>query len=156
MPAHNSSKAQSRSAACGQVSSMRPGSASRCRSASRGAGGRAEPPCLTIGCMPWHGRDGRRLYYEDTGRGDPVVLMPGWGGTIIELNPLRAALSSGFRVIAVDLPGSGRSEPQPRTYDADYYHDDALTILGLLDGLGVAAAHLVGFSDGGEEAVLIA
>jgi valacyclovir hydrolase len=84
------------------------------------------------------------------------VLMPGWGGTIIELNPLRAALSSGFRVIAVDLPGSGRSEPQPRTYDAGYYHDDALAILGLLDALRVAAAHLVGFSDGGEEAVLMA
>jgi valacyclovir hydrolase len=61
--------------------------------------------------MPWHGPDGHRLYYEDTGRGDPVVLMAGWVGSIIELSPLRAALLPGFRVIAVDLPGSGRSEP---------------------------------------------
>jgi len=106
--------------------------------------------------MPWHGPDGRRLYYEDTGRGDAVVLMPGWAGNIIEFGWLRAALSPGFRVVAVDLPGSGRSEPQPRGYAASYYHDDARVLLGLLDALGVSAAHLAGFSDGGEEAVLMA
>jgi valacyclovir hydrolase len=106
--------------------------------------------------MPWHGRDGHRLYYEDNGRGDPVLLMPGWGGNLIEFSRLRAALSPGFRVIAADLPGSGRSQPQPRRYRAGYYHDDALALLGLLDALGVPAAHLAGFSDGGEEAVLMA
>ncbi len=46
--------------------------------------------------MPWHGPDGHRLYYEDTGRGDAVVLMPGWAGNIIELGQLRAALSPWF------------------------------------------------------------
>jgi valacyclovir hydrolase len=106
--------------------------------------------------MPWHGPDGHRLYYEDTGRGDAVLLMPGWAGNIIELSQLRAALSPGFRVIAVDLPGSGRSEPRPRSYAAGYYHDDARTLLGLLHARGISAAHLVGFSDGGEEAVLMA
>jgi pimeloyl-ACP methyl ester carboxylesterase len=106
--------------------------------------------------MPWHGPDGYRVYYEDTGRGDTVVLAPGWAGSIIELSRLRAALSPGFRVVAVDLPGSGRSEPQPRTYEASYYHDDARALLGLLDARGIAAAHLAGFSDGGETAVLMA
>jgi valacyclovir hydrolase len=106
--------------------------------------------------MPWHGPDGHRLYYEDTGRGDTVVIMAGWAGSIIELSQLRAALSPGFRVIAVDLPGSGRSQPQPRSYHAGYYHDDARTVRGLLDALGVSVAHLAGFSDGGEVAVLMA
>jgi valacyclovir hydrolase len=106
--------------------------------------------------MPWHGPDGHRLYYEDTGRGEAVVLMAGWAGSIIELSHLRAALSAGFHVIAVDLPGSGRSEPQPRSYTAGYYHDDARALLGLLDALGVSVAHLAGFSDGGEVAVLMA
>jgi valacyclovir hydrolase len=69
---------------------------------------------------------------------------------------LRAALLSGFRVIAVDLPGSGRSEPQPRSYTAGYYYDDARALLGLLDALGISLAHLAGFSDGGEAAVLMA
>ena len=68
--------------------------------------------------MAWHGTDGQQLYYEDSGRGDVVVLMPGWGGSVVDLDHLRRELEYGFRVIAVDLPGSGRSEPQPRYYDA--------------------------------------
>jgi valacyclovir hydrolase len=106
--------------------------------------------------MPWHGPDGQQVYYEDTGRGDAVVLMPGWSGNIIEFSRLRAGLSAGFRVLAIDLPGSGRSQPQPRHYTASYYHDDARALLGLLDALGIGSAHLAGFSDGGEEALLLA
>src|SRR5215469_3285410 len=106
--------------------------------------------------MAWHGPDGQQLYYEDTGRGDTVLLMPGWGGSIVEFSELRAELAGGVRVIAVDLPGSGRSQPQPRRYRPSYYLDDAQVLLGLLDELGVDAAHLAGFSDGGEEALLMA
>jgi valacyclovir hydrolase len=102
--------------------------------------------------MAWHGP----LYYEDTGRGDAVVLMPGWGGSISDLDRLRRDLTGGFRVIAVDLPGSGRSQPQPRHYTPSYYREDAAVLLGLLDALGIGAAHLAGFSDGGEEALLMA
>ena len=106
--------------------------------------------------MVWHGPPGRQLYYEDDGRGDAVVLMPGWGGSIADLGRLRRELADGFRVVAVDLPGSGRSQPQPRRYTPGYYHDDATVVLGLLDALGIGAAHLAGFSDGGEVALLMA
>lgn len=106
--------------------------------------------------MAWHGPPGRQLYYEDSGRGDCVVLMPGWGGSIADLGRLRRDLADGFRVVAVDLPGSGRSQPQPRHYTPGYYHEDAAVLLGLLDALGIGAAHLAGFSDGGEEALLMA
>ena len=34
--------------------------------------------------MPWHGPAGAQLYYVDSGRGDTVLLMPGWGGSIAE------------------------------------------------------------------------
>jgi valacyclovir hydrolase len=106
--------------------------------------------------MSWHGPPGEQLYFEDTGRGNAVLLMPGWGGSIAGLGRLRHDLADGFRVIAVDLPGSGRSQPQPRRYTAGYYQQDAAVLLGLLDALGIGAAHLVGFSGGGEEALLIA
>jgi valacyclovir hydrolase len=106
--------------------------------------------------MAWHGPPGRQLYYEDSGRGDAVVLMPGWGGSIADLGRLRRDLAGGFRVVGVDLPGSGRSQPQPRYYTPGYYHQDAAVLLGLLDALGIGAAHLAGFSDGGEEALLMA
>jgi valacyclovir hydrolase len=106
--------------------------------------------------MAWHGPHGSQLYYEDSGRGETVVLLPGWSGSIADLANLRREMSDGFRVIAADLPGSGRSQPQPRRYTPSYYADDARTLIGLLDELEVDAAHLVGFSDGGEEALLIA
>src|SRR3954453_13826987 len=107
--------------------------------------------------MAWYeSANGQQIYYEDRGRGDPVVLLPGWGGSIIDLDRLRRELVSGFRVIAIDLPGSGRSQPQPRQYASTYYRDDAVVLLGLLDELRVEVAHLVGFSDGGEEALLMA
>jgi pimeloyl-ACP methyl ester carboxylesterase len=106
--------------------------------------------------MAWHGPPGRRLYYEDSGRGDTVLLMPGWGGSIAHLDRLRRDLADGFRVVVVDLPGSGKSEPQPRRYTPGYYQQDAAVLLGLLDALGIGAAHLAGFSDGGEEALLMA
>lgn len=106
--------------------------------------------------MAWYGPDGQELYYEDTGQGDTVVLMPGWAGSITELDRLRQELMSGFRVIAVDPPGSGRSQPQPRHYTPSYYLDDARALLGMLDALRVEQAHLVGFSDGGEYALLMA
>lgn len=107
--------------------------------------------------MSWYTPpNGQRVYYEDRGQGDPVVLLPGWGGSIVDLDGVRNALGQGFRVIAVDLPGSGRSQPQPRRYEPTYYADDAAVLLGLLDELRVGVAHFVGFSDGGEEALLMA
>jgi pimeloyl-ACP methyl ester carboxylesterase len=106
--------------------------------------------------MAWYGLDGQRVYYESTGYGEPVLMMPGWAGRIIDLDRLRHGLGPGSRVIAADLPGSGKSEPQPRDYTASFYLDDAYTMLGLLDELGVSSAHLVGFSDGGETALLMA
>lgn len=94
------------------------------------------------------------MYFEDRGQGEVVLLMPGWGGSITDLDRLRRELGEGFRVVAADLPGCGRSEP--RTYTSDFYTQDAKAFLALLDDLGVDAAHLVGFSDGGEVALLMA
>jgi valacyclovir hydrolase len=106
--------------------------------------------------MAWHENGESRIYYEESGSGDPLLLMPGWGGTIDELAPLREALAPKFRVIAADVPGSGKSGPQPRTYTPTYYKDDARVFLDMLDALNASPAHLVGFSDGGEYALLMA
>lgn len=106
--------------------------------------------------MAYFDRGGLRIYYEASGEGDPVLVLPGWGGSIDELTTLRAALAPGRRVIAADVPGSGRSLPQPRTYPESYYRDDARVLLELLDALSDAPTHLVGFSDGGEDALLMA
>ncbi len=106
--------------------------------------------------MAWFDHGDARVYYEESGAGDPVLLLPGWGGTIDEFVPLRAALAPRFRVIAADVPGSGKSGPQPRTYTPTYYQADAAVFLAMLAAIDASPAHLVGFSDGGEYALLMA
>lgn len=105
--------------------------------------------------MAWFEHAGGRIYYEESGSGDPVLLLPGWGGTIDEFGPLREELAKSYRVIAADLPGSGKSEPQPRTYTPSYFRDDAPAFLAMLEAIGASPAHLIGFSDGGEYSLLM-
>lgn len=106
--------------------------------------------------MTWFEHGTSRIYFEEQGSGDPVLLLPGAFGSIEELSPLREALASRFRVIAADLPGSGRSGPQPREYPATYFADDSRSFGALLEQTTSGPAHLVGFSDGGEIALLMA
>jgi valacyclovir hydrolase len=106
--------------------------------------------------VAWFDNGDAHIHYEESGSGDPVLLLPGWGGSIDELTPVREALAPRFRVIAADVPGSGKSGPQPRTYTSTYYHDDAVVFLAMLDAIGASPAHLVGFSDGGEYELLMA
>jgi len=62
--------------------------------------------------MAWFEHGISRIYYEEQGSGTPVLVLPGFAGSIEEFSGLRDALvAAGYRVIAADLPGSGRSEP---------------------------------------------
>ena len=107
--------------------------------------------------MAWFEHNGSRIYYEEQGTGTAVLVLPGFAGNIEEFAVLRDALvAAGYRVIAADLPGSGRSEPQPRTYTATYFEDDAGSFAALLEHLATGPAHLMGFSDGGDISLLMA
>jgi pimeloyl-ACP methyl ester carboxylesterase len=88
------------------------------------------------------------------GTGDPVVCIHGLGGTKVSFMPTVAALANRFRVIALDLPGSGESDkPVLAPYDAPYF---ARSVLALLDSLGVGRAHVIGNSMGGRVAIELA
>jgi valacyclovir hydrolase len=99
------------------------------------------------------------IYYEVLGpaAGAPVLLMHGWlniGRDLLALaNSLTAA---GYRVILPDLPGYGHSVPPDRTFPPDFYRRDALCMGRFLDVLGLSGVHVMGFSDGGEVALLLA
>lgn len=96
------------------------------------------------------------LHVEEAGTGDPVVFLPGFSVGFADYEPIRARLADGYRVLSIDLPGSGRSGPQPRDFRATYYQDDAETIATLIRSWASEPVHLVGHSDGGEVALLIA
>ena len=76
---------------------------------------------------------------EVTGEGFPVVMIHGLGGTSNMFQPQMQALS-GYRVIRVDLPGSGRS---PRPIDPLTIEMMSEAVIRAMDGVGVSRAHFV-------------
>lgn len=99
---------------------------------------------------------GARLYYDDTG-GDktPVIVVHGFLGTA-ELHFPRVTewLKPNYRVIGPTLRGYGQSTPKPRTFTPDFYRQDAADVLALMDALNIEQAHIMGYSDGGEVAII--
>ena len=96
------------------------------------------------------------LHFEETGAGDPLIFLPGFSVSFTDYPSIRALLSRHWRVISIDLPGSGHSGPQPRSYTRHYLDDDAKTIAAFVRSRVSGAAHIVGHSDGGEVGLLIA
>src|SRR3954452_13915985 len=94
-------------------------------------------------------RDGTQLFYKDWGTGRPVVLIHGWllNADMWEYQMLALA-EAGFRTIAYDRRGFGRSDQPWTGYEYDTFADD---LKALLDGLGLEDVTLVGFSMGGGE-----
>jgi len=94
-------------------------------------------------------RDGTQLYYKDWGSGRPVVFSHGWplSSDSWESQMLLVA-SSGFRAVAHDRRGHGRSSQPWQGNDMDHYADDLATVIETLD---LRDAILVGFSTGGGE-----
>jgi pimeloyl-ACP methyl ester carboxylesterase len=92
--------------------------------------------------------DGRCLAFCQYGAldGDPVFFFHGWPGSRLDFAPnATAAAESGVRVIAVDRPGIGRSDPQPRRSVLDWPAD----VAALADSLCLDRFAVLGFSFGG-------
>src|SRR5215212_5135956 len=96
--------------------------------------------------MPYAERKGVRLYFEEQGSGEPLLLIMGLGGDIRLWSNQLPALAPHYRVIAFDNRGSGRSDVPPGPYSIAEMADDALAVL---DHLGVERAHVLGWSMGG-------
>lgn len=100
--------------------------------------------------------NGRRVYYEIRGEGPPVILLHNATGSARDWRYLMPKLAlAGYRAIAYDRPGFGRSDPVA-FWPLDYLHHDRDDLIALMDALGVDQAALVGNSDGATISLLTA
>lgn len=91
--------------------------------------------------------DGVEIFYRDWGSGQPIVFSHGWPLTADDWDPqMLFFLNAGYRVIAHDRRGHGRSSPVPDGHDMDHYADD---LAALVEHLGLRDAVHVGHSTGG-------
>lgn len=87
----------------------------------------------------------QRIAYLDVGTGPPVILIHGFGGSMWQWEHQQHALAEHFRVLTLDLPGSGLSDKPDIEYRPDQMVD---FFVGFMDALEIAHATLVGNSMG--------
>lgn len=102
---------------------------------------------LTIDGLPYH--------FELGGEGPALMLLHGFTGSVASWGALREAFEQRYTVLALDLPGHGRTAaPQDVTrYTMEHVAND---IVRLLDKVGIRQANLLGYSMGGRLALYLA
>ena len=96
---------------------------------------------------------GEEICYYEAGQGSTVVLIHGMFGDFLDWEPVLGPLARAHHVIALDLPGFGRSSKPDRDYTGDFF----VSILRqFLVALNVGEAAVIGNSFGGQMAVLYA
>lgn len=89
--------------------------------------------------------------------GVSVIALHGRFGTAsTNLPQVIDWLGQSYHVYGPSLRGYGQSLPKPRDFPLDFYHRDARDLLAFMDALKIERAHLLGYSDGGETALVAA
>lgn len=93
------------------------------------------------------------LHYEERGAGEPLILLHGNGGDCSYFSGQMDAFARRFRTIALDTRGHGASPRGKKPFTISQFADD---LANFMDERGIARAHLLGFSDGGNIALVFA
>ena len=96
--------------------------------------------------------DGIQLYYEVYGAGEPLLLVHGGGGSIADFRLQIDYFRQHYKVIAMDSRDQGRSGDSPDKITYEKMTDD---LAALLDHLKTGPVYVLGWSDGGIEALLL-
>lgn len=95
--------------------------------------------------MPHIKANGINLYYQEKGKGTPLILLPGFGQHSAMWKAYVGPLSSQFRTITIDNRGSGQSAYPAEPYSME---DCARDTASLMDKLSITSAHLLSNSMG--------
>jgi len=87
--------------------------------------------------------NGTDLYYEVTGKGQPLAFIHGLGDSTQTWEKQVAFFSSTYKVVTFDVRGHGRSDKPAGPYSIPLFAEDTA---GLLRSLQLAPAHVVGLS----------
>lgn len=89
---------------------------------------------------------GAKIYWDEVGEGDPLLLIMGLGYPSAAWYRTRPVLAKGYRTIALDNRGVGQSDMPAGPYPIPVMASDAVAVL---DAAGVERAHVFGISMGG-------
>lgn len=92
-------------------------------------------------------------HYTEKGTGTPLILLHGNGEDSTYFSRQMEPFSRQFRVIAPDTRGHGQSPRGEAPFTIRQFADD---LAGFMDRLGIGRAHILGFSDGGNIAMVFA
>jgi pimeloyl-ACP methyl ester carboxylesterase len=105
--------------------------------------------------MPYAPSEGARIYYEETGRGTPILFIHEFGGDNRSWDDQMRHFGRGWRAISWSARGYPPSDcpDDEKLYGQDFFNRDAIAVL---DAARVDKAHVVGLSMGGYTALMIA
>jgi pimeloyl-ACP methyl ester carboxylesterase len=105
--------------------------------------------------MAYFKRGNARIYFEDKGRGEPVIAIHGLIENTLYWSFVEEELARGRRFVSMDMRGHGRTtvDGEPEGFDAETVGDD---IVALADHLGLGSFHLLTHSTGGFASVRLA
>jgi 3-oxoadipate enol-lactonase len=96
--------------------------------------------------MPYVESDGARIYWEERGSGEPLLMIMGLGYSLEMWGRVGPALAEHYRVVVFDNRGVGRSDVPPAPYSIAGMAADAATVMR---AAGLERAHVLGVSMGG-------
>ncbi len=97
--------------------------------------------------MPYIKTNDVRIYYEQHGEGEPLILVAGFTQVCQAWAPLIPSLAKSFQVILMDNRGAGQSDAPDSPYSLEVFSQD---LVGLMDELGIESANFIGQSMGAQ------
>src|SRR6202011_732897 len=96
--------------------------------------------------MPFVENQGAKLYWDEQGSGEPLLLIMGLSYPSCMWHRSRPVLANGYRTIALDNRGVGQSDVPPGIYSIALMASDAKAVM---EAAGIESAHVFGVSMGG-------